>query len=459
MLSTFLLLAVLAAPSPAAPPVVEGRRAPDLVEPVALDPTIKLDVRYARADNLMGRPVYPEARVFLQRPAAEALVRAHRRLREKGYGLLLFDGYRPWRVTKLFWDATPASKRVFVADPAKGSKHNRGCAVDLTMIDLKTGRPVEMPSAYDEMSDRSYVTFAGGPQEARDRRDLLIEAMQDEGFFVYPHEWWHFDYKDWLEYPVLDVAFAALGRQAAQPTILEPERVRVLDLTHPFDERTVYWPNAPSDFELQRLQFGETPAGFFYAANAFCAPEHGGTHLDAPIHFFRDRQTVEAIPVERLAGPAYVLDVRKQAAVDPDYRLTVEDVARWEASHGRIAPGAIVLLRTGWSERWPDRRRYLGDDTPGRITELHFPAYGKEAAELLVKERGAAVLGLDTASLDHGPTKDFPVHRVAAEANVPGLENLTGLEALPETGAYVVALPMKIAGGSGAPVRVIAFLP
>jgi D-alanyl-D-alanine dipeptidase len=194
-----------------APPRESGQfRQADLVELTTLDPTIRLDIRYATANNFAGRPVYTEARAFLQRPAAEALVRAHRSLREHGYGLLIFDGYRPWRVTKLFWDITPPEKREFVADPAKGSKHNRGCAVDLSLYDLKTGKEVEMPSGYDEMSERAYPTYAGGTAEARRLRDLLRTAMEREGFIVEPNEWWHFNYKDWQQYPILDVPFSAI---------------------------------------------------------------------------------------------------------------------------------------------------------------------------------------------------------------------------------------------------------
>ena len=185
-------------------------RSAELVEIVTLDPSIRLDIRYATAQNLAGRAVYDEARAFLQRPAAEAAVRAHRALRAHGYGLLVFDGYRPWRVTKLFWEVTPPEKREFVANPAKGSKHNRGCAVDLSLYDLGTGREVEMPSAYDEMTPRAYPDYAGGPAEARQRRDLLRRVMEAEGFTVEPNEWWHFNYKDWRDYPILDVPFAAI---------------------------------------------------------------------------------------------------------------------------------------------------------------------------------------------------------------------------------------------------------
>jgi D-alanyl-D-alanine dipeptidase len=188
-------------------------RAADLVEIVGLDPTIKLDIRYATARNFVGRPVYAQARAFLQRPAAEALVRAHRALQSKGYGLLVFDAYRPWSVTKLFWDVTPRSKRDFVANPKKGSKHNRGCAVDLSLFDLRSGSELEMPSAYDEMSPRASPGYAGGSAEARARRDLLRAAMEAEGFTVEPNEWWHFNCREWREYPILDVPFEGIQQK------------------------------------------------------------------------------------------------------------------------------------------------------------------------------------------------------------------------------------------------------
>jgi kynurenine formamidase len=254
------------------------------------------------------------------------------------------------------------------------------------------------------------------------------------------------------------LVLAGAGTAAAQQAP-DLARARVVDLSHPFDERTLYWPTAPSAFELKRLHHGPTPAGFFYAANAFCTPEHGGTHLDAPIHFFEGRRTVDQVPLEQLIGEAVVVDVSAQAAADADYRLTRADLEAWEKRHGAIPRDAIVLLRTGWSARWPDRKRYLGDDTPGDASKLHFPSYGRDAAQWLVQTREVAVLGVDTASIDHGPATDFIVHQIAAAANVAGLENLTALDRLPARGAWVVALPMKIGGGSGAPVRVIALLP
>jgi D-alanyl-D-alanine dipeptidase len=197
----------------AEPPTEPGPFRPsDLVEITTLDPTIKLDIRYASPNNFLGTPVYGQARAFLQRPAAEALVRVHRALAAQGYGLVVHDAYRPWYVTKLFWDATPPSLHRFVADPASGSRHNRGCAVDVTLYDRASGRPVEMPSAYDEMSARAYPDYPGGNAAARQRRDLLRHAMEAEGFRVYEYEWWHFDYRDWKSYAIQNVRFEDLGR-------------------------------------------------------------------------------------------------------------------------------------------------------------------------------------------------------------------------------------------------------
>ena len=237
------------------------------------------------------------------------------------------------------------------------------------------------------------------------------------------------------------------------------DRYIVVDLTHPLNAESVFWPTSPSRFVLERLAYGETEGGWFYSANAFSTPEHGGTHIDAPIHFDSKGQTVDQVPVARLMGSAVVIDIRKQAAADPDYRLTADDVAAFETEHGTIPPAAIVLLRTGWSERWPDVKAYLGDDTPGDASNLHFPSFGPDAAAVLVKAREVAVLGVDAASIDNGASTNFMVHRIAASSNVPGLENLTNLDRLPATGALVIALPTKIEGGSGGPVRVVALVP
>jgi zinc D-Ala-D-Ala dipeptidase len=208
-------LAVPAAFYAQGPPKEAGPfRAADLVDLGRLDRSIRLDIRYANSNNFLGRPVYTVARAFLQRPAAQAVLRANRALRKKGYGLLVFDGYRPWSVTKIFWDETPADKKEFVADPAQGSRHNRGCAVDLTLYDLKTGKEVAMPGAFDEMSERSHIDYKGGSEESRRLRDLLRDVMQAEGFAVYAPEWWHYDYKDWRQYAVLDIPFSAIrGRR------------------------------------------------------------------------------------------------------------------------------------------------------------------------------------------------------------------------------------------------------
>ena len=200
----------------ASPPREEGQfRKPDLVELAPLDAAIHLDIRYATQNDFLGTPVYTEARAFLQRPAAEALLRAEKKLEQLGYGLLIHDAYRPWYVTKIFWDATPAEGKIFVADPSQGSRHNRGCAVDLTLYDLRTGKPIEMPGTYDEMSPRSYPNYLGGTSLQRWHRELLRRAMESEGFTVYEFEWWHFDYKDWREYPILNVPFEKLGASAA----------------------------------------------------------------------------------------------------------------------------------------------------------------------------------------------------------------------------------------------------
>jgi D-alanyl-D-alanine dipeptidase len=211
MLACALALAAQAPRAPEQPPKEEGTfRRPDLVELVGLDTSIRLDIRYATADNFAGRPVYPEARAFLQRPAASALLRAHRALGKMGYGLVVFDAYRPWHVTKLFWDITPEGQKQFVADPARGSRHNRGCAVDVTLYELKSGRQVSMPSAYDDFTERAHVDYAGGTEEQRRLRSILRAAMEEAGFLIYEPEWWHFDFKDWRAYPILNTSFSEI---------------------------------------------------------------------------------------------------------------------------------------------------------------------------------------------------------------------------------------------------------
>ena len=257
----------------------------------------------------------------------------------------------------------------------------------------------------------------------------------------------------------LVAAIAVAAATAAAGQTIDLSRYQIVDLSHAFGAGTLYWPTSASKFGLKQEANGPTPGGWFYSANTLSTPEHGGTHLDAPRHFSEKGRTADEIPLEQLVAPAVVIDVTKEAAADRDYRLTREAVLAFEKAHGQIARGTVVLLRTGWSRFWPDARSYLGDDTPGDASKLSFPSYGVEAARLLVEERGVAALGIDTASIDYGRSSDFQVHRVAAARNVPGFENLTNLDRLPARGAMIVALPMKIEGGSGGPLRAIALVP
>src|SRR5215203_2048361 len=190
-----------------APPRETHKREAHLIELTKLSNTIKLDIRYATADNFVGRAVYAEARAFLQKPSAKALVRVHKQLNKSGLGIVIFDGYRPWSITKLFWEVVPEDKRKFVADPAKGSKQNRGCAVDLSIFDLKTGELIEMPSGFDEFTERASPDYKGGTEKQRANREMLRKLMEDEGFTVNPNEWWHFDYKNWQDYAIYDISF------------------------------------------------------------------------------------------------------------------------------------------------------------------------------------------------------------------------------------------------------------
>jgi kynurenine formamidase len=233
---------------------------------------------------------------------------------------------------------------------------------------------------------------------------------------------------------------------------------RLVDLTYPFDEQTIYWPTA-APFRLETVFKGKTEGGFYYEANKFSAAEHGGTHLDAPSHFAAGRSSVDQIPLERLMGPAAVVDISARVKDDADAVLLPADLLAWEARHGRLAPGVILLVRTGWGRLWPDRKRYLGTERPGDVKGLRFPGISPQAAEWLVKNRSVAAVGIDTASVDAGRSADFRTHGVLAQANIPGLENVANLDQLPPTGASVSALPMKIRGASGAPCRIIAQLP
>ena len=234
-----------------------------------------------------------------------------------------------------------------------------------------------------------------------------------------------------------------------------------IDLSHAFGPSTIYWPTDTAGFQLTELAYGHTEGGFFYASYAFSSAEHGGTHLDAPIHFAEGRWTADEIPLTSLITTASVVDVSAAAAADPDYQLTVEDLTAWEAEHGELADGTALLIRTGWSSRWGDRAAYLGTDLTGpeAVPELHFPGIGPEAAQWLVDNRRVAAVGLDTPSIDYGQSSDFRSHVILYERNIVGFENLTNLDRLPATGAGVVALPMKIEGGSGGPLRVVGWVP
>lgn len=233
----------------------------------------------------------------------------------------------------------------------------------------------------------------------------------------------------------------------------------LIDLTHNFDADTIYWPTAQSGFELKRESFGISDGGYFYAANSFSTPEHGGTHIDAPIHFSEHGWSLDEIPVDKFFGPAIVIDVSDKVKKDQDYRLSVSDVAQFEKIHGRIKAGVMVLLRTDYSQFWPDAAKYLGSNKPGDASDLHFPGYGEAAARLLVEERRVKAIGIDTASIDYGPSTDFVVHQIVGKHNVLGFENLTCLDRVIPVGATLIALPMKIGGGSGGPLRVIALVP
>jgi len=233
-----------------------------------------------------------------------------------------------------------------------------------------------------------------------------------------------------------------------------------LDLTHAFDAATIYWP-PEQGFQFEPGPNGPTAKGYYYAANRFATAEHGGTHLDAPRHFAEGRHTSDQIEPERLVGEAAVIDVREKCAGNPVYEVTADDFVAWEAAHGRQLEDVIVLVRTGWSNRWGDRAAYLGTAVKGpeAVPLLRFPGLAPEGAKWLVEHRRVKAVGIDTASIDHGPSSLFGSHVTLCKADTPIFENLAGLEQLPEAGAFVVALPMKIAGGSGGPLRVLARLP
>lgn len=253
---------------------------------------------------------------------------------------------------------------------------------------------------------------------------------------------------------------AALAVLAALAACAGPApQGHVVDMTHAFGDDTIYWPGNQR-FTWKKTAWGASEeGGYWYTSADFAAAEHGGTHIDAPIHFAEGRRTLDQIPVDELMGPAIVIDVRAKCGADPDYTLSVQDILAWEERHGRMPQRAIVFMYSGWGSRWPDATRYLGTTSLDDPRSLHFPGFSREAASFLVAQRDVRGVGIDTASIDPGPSRDFPVHQVLNEADVYALENVAALDRLPARGATVMALPMKIKGGTGGPVRIIAFLP
>ena len=254
------------------------------------------------------------------------------------------------------------------------------------------------------------------------------------------------------------VAMLLLMLAVASPASALPKGA-IIDLSHPYDAKTVFWPTE-SGFVLEKEHDGQTEKGYYYRSNKFSSPEHGGTHIDAPAHFAKDGKTVDAIPLEQLIGPAVLVDVSRKCLADRDYRIAIDDFRDWEKIHQQIPEHAIVLLRTGFAKYWPDRKSYLGTEErgPEAVAKLHFPGLDPAAAAWLVRERKIHAVGLDTASIDYGQSTGFESHVELMTHDVPAMENLANLERLPPMGITVVALPMKIAGGSGGPLRVIAII-
>lgn len=233
---------------------------------------------------------------------------------------------------------------------------------------------------------------------------------------------------------------------------------QLIDMTYPFAEDTLHWPTA-KPFNLEKVHEGITPQGYWYSSYNYSGSEHVGTHLDAPFHFAQGKWTTDLVPLGRTIGPGVVIDVRHKSEADPNYQLQVVDIRTWERESGKIPRGAIVLMYSGWGKFWGDRKSYFGTDLAGEVTNLRFPGFSRSAAEFLVKERKIDAVGTDTPSIDYGPSQDFIVHRIFGRANVPIFENVANLERLPLKGATIFAIPMKIQGGSGAPLRIFALLP
>lgn len=252
---------------------------------------------------------------------------------------------------------------------------------------------------------------------------------------------------------------ASSGGSSDIGSVFDGSRGTWVDLTHAFSDASIFWPTDTQGFALEKLAYGPTPGGWFYASYRYSGAEHGGTHLDAPIHFAEGRRTNDEIPLSSLIGPAAVVDVSDR--VNPDYLVSVKDLTGWEAVHGQIPKGAILVVRTGWDAKYQDRASYLGTNRTGSeaVAELHFPGLAPEAAQWLVANRSIDAFGIDTASIDYGQSADFRTHRILYNENIPGFENVANLSQLPPVGSFIVALPMKIKGGSGGPLRIVAYVP
>lgn len=251
-------------------------------------------------------------------------------------------------------------------------------------------------------------------------------------------------------------ARVALGADATNS--MKMDTAKIIDLTYPFDEHTIYWPTEKG-FEHHYETYGDTPLHYFYSSANYSAPEHGGTHTDAPLHFNRNGLSLDHLPLADCIGPAALIDFSARAAKDRDAMLNVDDIKTYESSYGRIPDGAIVVARSGWGKFWPDRKRYMGTDKPGDVAGLRFPGYSRAAVEYLLNNRKVRAIAIDTASMDPGNSTDFPVHRLWLGANRPGFENVANADKLPPSGAIIFCIPMKIGGGTGGPARIFAILP
>lgn len=261
--------------------------------------------------------------------------------------------------------------------------------------------------------------------------------------------------------PIISVLLFACNSNKEEKNLSEfLSQGKWIDLSYDFSDQTIYWPNNPVGFKLDTQFNGITPAGFYYSSNAFFSPEHGGTHLDAPVHFAKGKWSADKIPLSQLMGEAVVIDVTQKCTGNADYRVTTDDIKAWEKQNGIIPANTILLFRTGWGKYYPDKEKYLGTAENGdaATAKLHFPSIHPDLATWLLKNRKIKAVGIDTPSIDYGQSKDFKTHQLFYAENIPGLENIANLEQLPPKGAYIIALPMKIKDGTGGPLRIVAWV-